>query len=149
MKKAKKDGTGRCPVLFEPIRSFRRVGHGVGLWLTHILTHTPFVLKSAEKGLKSCDFRPFWWRLADSNCRPPACEDTMGRPDAAFRSFPALSAGCGRRISSHPLRYLRANFSACGSQCGSSPRNRGKFLGSGGLLYCNGRSEKDSYQGRS
>lgn len=85
----------------------------------------------------------------DSNHRPPACEDTMGCPDAAFRSFPALSAGCGRRISSHPLRWLRANFSACGSQCGSSPRNRGKFLGSGGLLYCNGSSEKDSYQGRS
>ena len=40
------------PVLFESIRTFPRVGHGVGQRLTHILTHTVFGVFATKKHRK-------------------------------------------------------------------------------------------------
>ena len=40
------------PVLFESIRTFPRVGHGVGQRLTHILTHTVFCVFATKKHRK-------------------------------------------------------------------------------------------------
>ena len=40
------------PVLFKPIRTFPRVGHGVGQQLTRILTHTIFSVFAIKKHRK-------------------------------------------------------------------------------------------------
>ena len=50
--KYRREGKTSSPVLFKPIRTFPRVGHGVGQCLTHILTHTVFSVFATKKHRK-------------------------------------------------------------------------------------------------
>ena len=68
--KYRREGKTSSPVLFKPIRTFPRVGHGVGQCLTHILTHTVFSVFATKKASKTEVFDAFWSCWADSNCRP-------------------------------------------------------------------------------
>ena len=47
------------PSAVRSIASYRRMGHGLGLALTQILTQTDYKQKSDEKSLISCEIRDF------------------------------------------------------------------------------------------
>ena len=50
--KYRREGKASSPVLFKPIRTFPRVGHGVGQQLTRILAHTIFSVFATKKHRK-------------------------------------------------------------------------------------------------
>ena len=75
--KYRRGGKTSSPVLFEPIRTFSRVGHGVGQAVDphfdpHIFQH--FCNKKHRKPKFSMLFWSCW---ADSNCRPHPYQDWL------------------------------------------------------------------------
>ena len=108
--KYRREGKTSSPVLFKPIRTFPRVGHGVGQCLTHILTHTVFSVFATKKASKTEVFDAFWSCWADSNCRPHpyqgcALPTELQQQMATRKGFePSTSGVTGRR--SNQLNYL-------------------------------------------
>ena len=108
--KYRRGGKTSSPVLFEPIRTFSRVGHGVGQAVDphfdpHIFQH--FCNKKHRKPKFSMLFWSCW---ADSNCRPHpyqgcALPTELQQQMATRKGFePSTSGVTGRR--SNQLNYL-------------------------------------------
>ena len=68
--KYRREGKASSPVLFEPIRTFSRVGHGVGQAVCPHFDSHHFRRFCNKKASKTEVFDAFWSCWADSNCRP-------------------------------------------------------------------------------
>ena len=118
-KKHRKEGTVSSPVLFEPFRTFRHVGHGVGQAVDpHFDPHLK-VHFCNEKHPKSEDFRCFLELL--SGFEPL----TSSLPTAVEPSIPCCTRLSGGfffkkdEVTTCLLHCFRPLVSPCGSRCGS------------------------------
>ena len=125
-------------VLFKPIRTFPRVGHGVGQQLTHILARTIFGV-FATKSTENRSFRCFLELLGRFEL------PTSSLPTTVEPSSPCCSRLFGGFLSKKDevatclFHCFRPLISPCGSRCGSNhfqDANEGRTSDSGKPSRC-------------
>ena len=116
MRNTGEGGKTSSPVLFEPIRTFSRVGHGVGQAVDPHFDPHHFQRFCNKKAPKTEVFDAFWSCWADSNCRPHpyqgcALPTELQQRVATTKGLePSTSGVTGRR--SNQLNYM-AVYARC------------------------------------
>ena len=114
--KYRRGGKTFSPVLFKPIGTFPRVGHGVGQAVDPHFDSHRFRRFCNEKASKTEVFDAFWSCWADSNCRPHpyqgcALPTELQQRVATTKGLePSTSGVTGRR--SNQLNYM-AVYARC------------------------------------
>ena len=108
--KYRRGGIASSPALFESIRAFPRVGHGVGQAVDPHFDPHHFQRFCNKKASKTEVFDAFWSCWADSNCRP--------HPYQVFRTT-CLYCCLFMFFQKQPTfcKHLSANSAPCRNRC--------------------------------
>ncbi len=136
--KYRREGKTSSPVLFKPIRTFPRVGHGVGQCLTHILTHTVFSVFTTKKHRK-----PKFSVLFGAAGQIRTADLILTNHHRAFQPllYKALRHFLSKKdeVAACLFHCFRPLISPCGSRCGSKrfqDANEGRTSDSGKPSLC-------------